>query len=204
MDKKQFDTLWRTKANNDCGGRANENYGWWAQQDEREFWPLIEEISKIHPRRILEIGTNHGGSTVFWDQLVGPEGLVVGLDKCGFEGDIMSMFRPEFCDHTPVSDLRLLKRDSHAPETVEEMAALFPEGIDFLFIDGDHSYKGVKQDFEDYSPLVRTGGLVACHDTLMAADDSSLHNMGVAKFFRELDMPKKLIEVSFGIGIIYL
>ena len=204
MDKQQFDTLWNTVAHNNCDGHDREIFGWWAMQDEREFWPLIEEISKIQPRYILEIGTNHGGSTVFWDQVAGPEGRVVGLDFKGFEGNIMSMFRPEFCAHTPVSDLRLLKRDSHAPETVEEMATLFPEGIDFLFIDGDHSYEGVKQDFEDYSPLVRTGGIAACHDTLMAADDSSLHNMGVAKFFRELDMPKKLIEFSFGIGIIYL
>jgi predicted O-methyltransferase YrrM len=36
--------------------------------------------------------------------------------------------------------------------------------LDFLFIDGDHTYEGVKQDFEMYTPLVRKGGLVAMHD----------------------------------------
>ena len=36
--------------------------------------------------------------------------------------------------------------------------------IDFLFIDGDHTYDGVKQDFEMYAPLVRPGGIVGFHD----------------------------------------
>jgi len=32
--------------------------------------------------------------------------------------------------------------------------------LDFLFIDGDHSYEGVRRDFEMYSPLVREGGII--------------------------------------------
>ena len=38
--------------------------------------------------------------------------------------------------------------------------------IDLLMIDGDHSYEGVRRDFELYAPLVREGGLVAFHDIL--------------------------------------
>jgi predicted O-methyltransferase YrrM len=38
------------------------------------------------------------------------------------------------------------------------------QNLDFLFIDGDHTYKGVKEDFEMYSPLVRKGGVIAFHD----------------------------------------
>jgi len=38
------------------------------------------------------------------------------------------------------------------------------EPLDFLFIDGDHTYEGVKRDFEMYSPLVRNGGIIAFHD----------------------------------------
>lgn len=205
MTKEEFYALWNTRANNNCDGNEREIFGWWAEQDDREFWPLIEEVSKIQPKRILEIGTNHGGSTVFWDALAGPGGLVVGLDYQGFEANKMSMFRPEFgCTYVPVSDLRLLKRDSHAPETREEMASIFSEGIDFLFIDGDHSYEGVKQDFEDYSPLVRPGGLVGLHDTLMSPEENMLHCMGVSKLWRELDRPKKGFEVSFGIGLVYI
>ena len=57
--------------------------------------------------------------------------------------------------------------------------------IDFLFIDGDHSYEGVKKDFEMYSPFVRKGGLIVFHDT----NDSQKHrdrNVYVSKFWSEL------------------
>lgn len=36
--------------------------------------------------------------------------------------------------------------------------------IDLLFIDGDHTYGGVKSDFENYAPLVSSGGLVVFDD----------------------------------------
>ncbi|RPH56645.1 MAG: class I SAM-dependent methyltransferase, partial [Acidobacteria bacterium] len=36
--------------------------------------------------------------------------------------------------------------------------------LDVLFIDGDHSYEGVRRDFEMYRPLVREGGLIVFHD----------------------------------------
>ena len=41
--------------------------------------------------------------------------------------------------------------------------------LDFLFIDGDHAFKGVKSDFQLYSELVRPGGLIAFHDIIPGA-----------------------------------
>jgi predicted O-methyltransferase YrrM len=35
----------------------------------------------------------------------------------------------------------------------------------FVFIDADHSYEGAKADFEAWSPLVKSGGEVAFHDS---------------------------------------
>lgn len=37
--------------------------------------------------------------------------------------------------------------------------------IDYLHIDADHSYEGVKQDFQLYSKLVAPHGLISIHDT---------------------------------------
>ncbi len=53
--------------------------------------------------------------------------------------------------------------------------------IRLLFIDADHSYEGVKQDFELWSPLVEPGGLVLFHDYDME---------GVARFINQ-DMTGK-------------
>jgi MMP 1-O-methyltransferase len=36
--------------------------------------------------------------------------------------------------------------------------------INLLFIDGDHSYEGVKSDFEAWYPHVKRGGMIAFHD----------------------------------------
>jgi MMP 1-O-methyltransferase len=37
-------------------------------------------------------------------------------------------------------------------------------GVDFLFIDGDHSIAGCDFDFQHYAPAVKAGGLIAFHD----------------------------------------
>jgi hypothetical protein len=38
--------------------------------------------------------------------------------------------------------------------------------IRLLWIDGDHTYAGVKEDFQRFSPFVSSGGIVALHDAL--------------------------------------
>jgi predicted O-methyltransferase YrrM len=41
-----------------------------------------------------------------------------------------------------------------------------PQRIDLLFIDGDHSYDGVKFDFDHFGSRVRAGGLILLHDSI--------------------------------------
>jgi len=38
------------------------------------------------------------------------------------------------------------------------------EPLDFVYIDGDHSYQGIRADLEAWFPLVREGGIIAGHD----------------------------------------
>ncbi len=40
------------------------------------------------------------------------------------------------------------------------------ESIGFLYLDGDHSYEGVKRDLEAWVPKVVKGGVIAGHDYL--------------------------------------
>ena len=81
------------------------------------------------------------------------------------------------------------------------------EPIDFLFIDGDHSYEGAGRDFELYASMVRPGGLVMFHDVRHSQEPGRI---GVERLFDELS-EKHASElfvgsegVSFGIGVLRL
>lgn len=37
--------------------------------------------------------------------------------------------------------------------------------FDFIWIDGDHTYEAVRQDYEDWLPLITQGGIIAFHDS---------------------------------------
>ena len=52
-------------------------------------------------------------------------------------------------------------------------------GVDFLFIDADHTYEGVPADYDMYSPLVAEKGLIALHDVLPHPDvpDVQVHRL---------------------------
>jgi hypothetical protein len=78
---------------------------------------------------------------------------------------------------------------------------------DVLFIDGDHTYAGVKKDFAMYSPFVKDDGIIIFHDILENANDPDCQ---VDKFWQEL--VQKKISREFinsesqgwaGIGIIF-
>ena len=45
------------------------------------------------------------------------------------------------------------------------------ESIDFIFIDGNHSYEYVLEDLENYYPKVKIGGILCGDDYFMNADD---------------------------------
>jgi predicted O-methyltransferase YrrM len=75
--------------------------------------------------------------------------------------------------------------------TSAEAASTWHRKIDILFIDGDHSYEGVKKDWELFSPHVSEFGIVVFHDTTwdLIRDGSSPYkrdDMGVPKFVEEL------------------
>jgi predicted O-methyltransferase YrrM len=73
----------------------------------------------------------------------------------------------EFIADCPSTEMVLLRIDSQT-ESARDAAVQALENcpLDFLFIDGDHRYEGVRRDFELYEPLVAPGGLIAFHDII--------------------------------------
>jgi hypothetical protein len=66
--------------------------------------------------------------------------------------------------------------------------------IDYLHIDGDHSYEGVKKDFELYSTIMSENGIITIHDTDQFYHDSFLVTENSKKDFVPFDGPCKFIK----------
>lgn len=66
--------------------------------------------------------------------------------------------------------------------------------IDVLFIDGDHSYEGVKKDFELYSKLLSENGVILLHDTDETYENSIIVSEDAKKDWHRFDGPSKLIK----------
>ncbi len=147
-------------------------YGWFAGipgwQVRSEFLSMVETVQAEKPSRILEIGTARGATLLCWCRIAASQVISVDLPG-GIHGGGYHPLRQKlyngFTHGRQGVRLDLFQEDSHCPNTrckVEN--ALDGQKLDVLFIDGDHSYKGVKTDFELWSPLVRSGGLVIFHD----------------------------------------
>jgi predicted O-methyltransferase YrrM len=88
--------------------------------------------------------------------------------------------------------LYFVKADSHAESTLKNLKDILKKRpIDLLLIDGDHTYDGVKKDWEMYSPLVKKGGVVAFHDI---CHHPTVPECQVEKFWKEVKHGKKTLE----------
>lgn len=63
--------------------------------------------------------------------------------------------------NVPDKDFRLIKHYSTDPEAIVSVQEI---PINLIIIDGDHSYEGVKFDFDNYFPILQPGGYVIFDD----------------------------------------
>ena len=183
------------------------------RQNPEEIEALYKAVLELFPRRILEIGTARGGSLYLWIQAAAEGATIVSIDLPGgkFGGAYPACRIPFYQSFARSGQtLKLLRKDSHKAETLAEVGRIFcDKPIDFLFIDGDHTYEGVKTDFQDYGPLVRPGGLIGLHDILPRPD---LPEIQVDRFWTELRDKYDCEELigregsgrKIGIGLIYV
>jgi predicted O-methyltransferase YrrM len=162
---------------------ARESLAVGAIQKAPELARLIALVRALRPHAVVEIGSFRGGTLAAWCKLAAADAVLVSVDL------------PEESE-TPATpdDLRrrararqrveVVRGDSQTDETRREVeAALGGREVDFLMIDADHSYDGVRRDFELYSPLVRNGGLVALHDIV---EHTHRPEIDVARFWTEI------------------
>lgn len=184
-----------------------------ATQKRTEILSLLEQVRERRPRYICEIGSDKGGTLALFSRVARPDAEILSLD-IAHTPQRLAAFKQLV---QPGQKLTCITGDTHTQAILNQFKAwLGNNQLDFLFIDGDHTYEGVKLDYEMYSPFVRQGGLIAFHDVTPAdaeqyAPDSPYYTAGVAQFWEkhqaELPNPETFIEdpnqQGYGIGILH-
>lgn len=156
----------------------------------KPFVNLLENIVQYNnptyrkPLTILEIGVHKGVST---------NAFLHALLLRHRKGDkLYSIDKRDVTYSPPIEELgalwELIKGDSARVPWDKE--------IDILLIDGNHTYKYVKGDYEKFEPFVRKNGIILLHDMVN-------HKYDGPKYWTEIKYPKIILDMGRnGMGIV--
>jgi len=181
-------------------------------QVKSEFLGLLNIFKEKAPKVVVEIGTANGGTLFCFSRLAPEDATIISIDlpSGDFGGGYPKSKIPLYYSFKKGGQkMFLLREDSHTEQTLEKVKEILnAENITFLFIDGDHTYEGVKCDFGLYGPMVRKGGLIAFHDIVEGPPEKGV---GVPQFWHEVKSQYRHVEIienrdqgGYGIGVLYV
>jgi predicted O-methyltransferase YrrM len=152
-------------------------------------WLLHGLVRSLKPEVCVEIGSAQGWSTCHI-------GLALRENFSGHLHAIDPHIPTRWNDVNAVDSLPVLQGNLRRfgfercvtiiRHTSAEAARDWSRPIDFLLIDGDHSYEGVKRDWELFSPFLRPFAVAVFHDTTWDIHGQCRPDMGVPQFVDEL------------------
>jgi predicted O-methyltransferase YrrM len=191
---------------------VDEAFALGVMQLREEILALCGLLRCLPIRNVLEIGAGQGGTFYLWCKLFG-SGFKLSVDLAGgpYGGEpnadpaVLSARNLMMLAWSPSA--HVITGDSRDPLIREEVTRLLGDDrLHLLFIDGNHTYDAVKQDFENFRGLVAPGGCVVFHDI----NDSEFHranDVGVARLWSEI--PGRKLEITCrdtwgGIGVLWV
>ncbi len=171
-------------------------------QNSKEFAQLLKLYIDRKPKKVLEIGTHEGGTFYYWLRCATPNTIVGSIDEQRIEPERYNEWLAPGADYNYIT---CKSNDLGAYHFAKELGQL-----DWLFIDGGHSYDEIKHDFETYSPLVVPGGIIALHDIYSYSPYNSSVDYYWAKIKRLyqseeiLEFNKETGILGPGIGVIFI
>ena len=136
----------------------------------------------LHKQKIFE-----GNSEYNWGDI----GVTYIVDACNVIGGLNDLENEDSFYRTHFYP-RFIKSTSE--KAYYDFFILQDIKIDILFIDGDHSYKGVKLDFELYSKILSPKGIIMIHDTDKEYELSLIISEDAKKDHHRFDGPSRLIK----------
>lgn len=181
-----------------------------SHQRKNEFCSFIDSLNRHKISVIVEIGTADSGTHLLLSELLKSQKTMVAIDLEIRNRKSLSAI------NSNIDNRLYLEGSSHSVETHSQLSSLLKKKkIDLLFIDGDHSYEGVKKDFELYKSSVSKNGIIAFHDIVpdsfsRTGIKTSSYVGEVPKFWNEIKQDYKYKEFiesedqdGCGIGVIY-
>jgi len=129
-----------------------------------DMWNYQEIIFENDLHWVVETGTRHGGSALYFADLLSAgrrEGLVVSIDVTHQD------LSPAAAAH---QGIRFLLGDSASGSIREQVAALVPQqrrGGLLLMLDSDHAASHVLRELETWVPWLRSGDYLIVEDTIV-------------------------------------
>ena len=139
-----------------------------------EHRPLLESLVYLNQAKVIvEVGVAEAKTTEWLCQGAKPRsGRVYGYDLWdthGLKNQFQHWSSKEKCEEYLTSkghtNFELTKINSRTPEFAELIKTKHPV-IDLAFIDGCHSYQGIKNDFDTIYPQLSETGVIVFHDTM--------------------------------------
>ena len=171
----------------------------WLEHAPFAFWL----VDAVRPRSVVELGTHHGFSCFVFAEAVKRLGLDAdiqaldtwaGDDQAGFYGEEVYASVRAIVESDYPGRVHLLRG-----WFADSRPAIGDGTVDLLHIDGRHGYDDVREDFEEWIPVVRDGGIVLFHDI-----EERENGFGVWRLWEELaaEHPSFAFTHGHGLGII--
>ena len=153
--------------NKDISGIIDKAFSIGMVQKEKEITALANFIRDKNIKNLMEIGTDQGGSFYVLCKASSCDGIKISLDypKYKFNSIKYSVEHRNREMKKWAKKVYIVSGDSHKEEIKKKIDIILGnKKLDLLFIDADHSYEGVKADYEMYSGFIRDGGYIVFHD----------------------------------------
>lgn len=128
---------------------------------------LLRELAESK-RSIVEVGVYEGATSRKLCSVMCPEGLIYLVDCYRPGVRLERWLDTSFARHVATRmvkpwrrQVRFVRMDSASAAAAE----LLEQPADFVFIDADHSYEAVREDFLAWSAQLDEGGTLALHDS---------------------------------------
>jgi cephalosporin hydroxylase len=127
-----------------------------------DMWNYQEIIFSHKVDWVIETGSRHGGSAIFFADL---------LRNMGRPGKVFSVdYAPELDPRAKADpDVQFITGDSADPAIIDRVMAQIPDQRRniFLILDSDHSARHVKRELDAWIPRLRSGDYVLVEDTVV-------------------------------------